>query len=109
MKFEEWYSKLTGWTEEDGWSDTMHLIEDAFYFQPEEPEPEPKENPEIDISIDTSEDFETITMTFVTNGETISIGFSIAEIQMLSMWLNEAVGAVLSHKIGLTPLPETKH
>ena len=66
--------------------------------------------PELDVSIDTSEDFETITMTFTTeNKENVSIVFSIAEVQMLSMWLNEAVGAVLSRKIGLTPTPETKH
>ena len=57
--------------------------------------------PEIDISIDTSEDFETITLSFMTEEKQMTVGFAIAEAQMLSVWLNEAITAVLVHKMEL--------
>ena len=57
--------------------------------------------PEIDISIDTSEDFETITLSFMTEEKQMTVGFAIAEAQMLSVWLSEAINAVLVHKLEL--------
>jgi len=34
MTFEEWLSKTTGWSnEEDGWSDDIHTMEEAWNYQ----------------------------------------------------------------------------
>ena len=68
------------------------------------------DKPEVEIAIDTSTDFETITLTFVTDEKNITIGFSLQEAQMLNSYLNEAVGSVMSHKLGLLSVGTgTKH
>lgn len=56
-------------------------------------------NPEIDITIDTSEDFETLTLAFMTADKQMSVSFALPEAQLLNMWLTEAINLMLVKKL----------
>jgi hypothetical protein len=67
-----------------------------------------EDNEELAVTIDTDDNYEIITISFVSQERNVSIGFGIQEAQLLSLMLGEAVTAALLNKMQLFPDPSDK-
>lgn len=60
---------------------------------------------DLELEIDTDENYEVITLSLKSENRTIVVGFNLHEAQLLSSMLNDAVTNLLLTKLGLAPLP----
>ena len=63
---------------------------------------------ELDITFETSEDNELITINFKSEDQTIAVGFNLQEAQILNVVLGETIAAALIKKLELFTDPSEK-
>jgi hypothetical protein len=70
--------------------------------------PLPEEDDKLVIKLETSDDNETIILTFESEARKISLGLDLQEAQLLSLMLGEKVAAALLANMDIFPTPSEK-